>query len=93
MAKTLWIPKGKFEYIVKMMYAKPNPKDPTHWKYCETGFGIRFHGNKRGVQHFVKKTGKGSAARKFIGPPVMMKGGIENLLSALEVAYANFYYK
>lgn len=80
------VPGGNEEFIVKVMKARPNPKNPTKWEFKEAGLSIRFHGPKKGVQKFSGKRN----GRKVYGPTVHMPGGHLNLWAAIEAAIGAF---
>jgi len=84
--KIHWVPKGQDEYIVKIMKARRDPKNPGKWAFSEAGLSIRFHGPKVGLQRF---TGKRNS-KKVQGPAVYLPGGPENLRAAIEAALAAF---
>jgi hypothetical protein len=75
------ITKGKQEWIIKIMKARP-ARSRSQWNYVESGFSCRFHGNTTGVYPFVNRDGERLAWVEF-------PGGDANLRAAIDVALKN----
>jgi hypothetical protein len=79
------VPNKNDEYCLKLCQARSNKKG-LRWNHVQTGFGVRFHANTKGVKFFTKGGAKGVK-----GPAIDFPGGADaNLLAAMRSAWANF---